>query len=109
MSIVKRGLISLLVIVFAGLGWFAFSHQHLALSDLEINTSAASGPIVSSRRGTSVSSVLMTTMPSVGSAARSLIHYEELGVEAKLAMADGLSERRRTLEEALAPPLVAWR
>ena len=108
MSIVKRGLISLLIIVFAGLGWFGFSHQHLARSDIKINISAASHPIVSSRRRTSVSSVLMTTMPSGGSAARSLIQCEERCVEARRAVADGLSERRRTSEEGLAPPLVAW-
>ena len=36
MSIAKQTLVSLLVIVFAALGWFAFSHRDLVLNDLGI-------------------------------------------------------------------------
>src|SRR5262245_11946765 len=36
MSIVRQVLVSLLVIVFAALGWFAFSHRDLVLSDLGV-------------------------------------------------------------------------
>ena len=44
MSLIKQVLISLLVIVFAGLGWFAFSHRDLVLSDLGIAAGAGEGP-----------------------------------------------------------------
>ena len=44
MSLFKQVLISLLVIVFAGLGWFAFSHRDLVLSDLGIAAGAGEGP-----------------------------------------------------------------
>src|SRR5437762_13593754 len=43
MSLVKQFLISLFVIVFAGLGWFAFSHRDLLLTDLGIAGSADAG------------------------------------------------------------------
>jgi len=44
------------------MGWLAFDHQRLAVGGLEINSSAAGNPIVSPRKGTSVSSALTTTM-----------------------------------------------
>ena len=48
---IKQVLISLLVIVFAGLGWFAFSHRDLVLSDLGIAAGAGGGPSLAPGRG----------------------------------------------------------
>lgn len=108
MSIIEQGLISLLVIVFAGPDWFAFDRQGLALGGFGINVRRVGHSSVSLQKGTGVSSTPMMTLLLVpvtmfGNSSSAQI-AEERGIE---WAADALARRRRASEEALSPPSAA--
>src|SRR5438105_4690764 len=51
MSLIRQVLVSLIVIVFAALGWFTFSHRDLVLSDLGIAGATGGGSAAGASSG----------------------------------------------------------